>query len=1360
LASVSANAQIQRRLAAPEFINMSSFHFDWTARGRVLRLTWLFIIAVLITVQSALATTVALLSSSSELATVVDVLSVPLSRMTNVTLVDRAEIQRVFREQELALTQSDGAIKAGRLLNAAGIVLLQKRLSQEGKDMLSIRTIAVGPGVIVLHEEFPLPLADPTSWATSYVSRIEGVIPKLNVQAKDAVPISIRSLRSSVSTGEGLALETELTTLLRIRLSQEPSVFVLERRDMESLQSEKQIGAQEEPFWNGAFVIDGVINRDNVSQTELVIDARVAAPNKPVANIRGSGNRKSITAVVDNLATNILSHVGKSGSLPIWQTVAEAEKFFEEAQWAARWGLWAQARDAADASWALGKQTSLVGAYRVTSRSWLCLGMRGQARYEPTDAYGFRRQLDPEILSALTQMIDIYRAQFTQFAAPSNATQVAWESVGLDLLLVSSAVLHAFHENAELREGREVQLREVRAACRDLNSLLLTTIGSRIKTWRRDIQGFPNLRSHTRNGPVSRLAEAWLDSNAVWFEKPEDAVNLYREMLVSNEYFYLRYALLFNAGQLNRYREIPLTGWSSQDRSRLNELWTDFARGMTASSNLQMRLDGYRLILVHSIEPRELEVSAEQMLNEAQSNRVVIFKENIDAPVTETISNALRRVSTWGLPTTEQRLSAVMSTAIGRLGEDDSELSYAIWNQLLADLVNTNSRSIRLREPRTPPSQERIAELIEKLETIGREKRTRWPTRGYVETLRRYQNAAVPTHTVAAIAAPRNESTPEALRFSKVWHLGKLKLPQGRTVDPTRYVQTFQRAFWQASNLWLEVQTYGTEHQGHTPKLAAVRLDPLLMQSEVILAPFERSYPNMNYERQFLVMGPDLLIAHGNALWRRNPSGSWDKFPLPTDNGGVLHRWGKRIAISTMGGILDFTPETGDVRVLASMRRNPASTSLDTRTLNQVHLAVWPDGKLCASVDGVAWLWDEKASDWRAFAAATNCMAQSIELQTEGILFRQGSGNSMWMKQFGAPVFSGQPCGPLLFGGWRPNRSKLEYYTWAPVRNGRRGGYADTFTPPRWRHPSSSFPQDCQAQFDGGNVWVFPAPFEERHFEIELASVDGSGRSKPQSNYVSKTILFFDGQQNETVELQIRFDGEAGAFSELYEREHAQGRQHTEFIYSDQGIAIVIPTQGILFWAPKQEVETAVAQARKRALPGYSISENGTEHFDRDGSGWLDDVEDRAKRKDPGWRKLQSDRISALAASNVRSNSAQWDKVFAESDRNRDGLLYGAEIEAAMVAQPAVFGHRAIGLNGSITSVLPPFNLNSDLGLDRTEFRNFLAEPRLAAERTRVPDWVEQFGLKIEQCDKNDDGVLDTAERTQTLMLIRQRVRK
>jgi hypothetical protein len=81
-----------------------------------------------------------------------------------------------------------------------------------------------------------------------------------------------------------------------------------------------------------------------------------------------------------------------------------------------------------------------------------------------------------------------------------------------------------------------------------------------------------------------------------------------------------------------------------------------------------------------------------------------------------------------------------------------------------------------------------------------------------------------------------------------------------------------------------------------------------------------------------------------------------------------------------------------------------------------------------------------------------------------------------------------------------------------------------------------------------------------------------------------------------------------------------------------------------------------------------------------------------------------------------------------------------------------------IGVNTGLAQAIRPFDLDNDASLGRAEFKDFLADPRPFAEINRSVEWVVRFGLNPQQCDTNDDGVLDTTERKLVNRLIRQRV--
>ena len=267
-------------------------------------------------VSAAGASRLAVVAAGPEVALAGDVLTAGLAGVEGLELVEREEAQRVWREQELKAGQGGGsAAGLGRLLGADGLLVLERRVVG-GNETLVVRLMAVGPGVVVSEQDFGLPLAEPVEWGRTFARRVAGWVPKLGVKGEEAVALSVLNLRAGVSTAEGLALEQELTTLVQLRLAREPAVFVLERRRLEELRAEKELeGRDEEPFWNSAYVVDGTINREGVSATNVTVHARVAAPGGAPVMVEVSGRRDGVVALADQLGGRILEALKKYGMI-------------------------------------------------------------------------------------------------------------------------------------------------------------------------------------------------------------------------------------------------------------------------------------------------------------------------------------------------------------------------------------------------------------------------------------------------------------------------------------------------------------------------------------------------------------------------------------------------------------------------------------------------------------------------------------------------------------------------------------------------------------------------------------------------------------------------------------------------------------------------------------------------------------------------------------------------------------------------------------------------------------------------------------------------------------------------------------
>ena len=945
----------------------------------------------------------AIITSTKDFAAHADLLTATLSGTAGITLVERDQIDKLLREQELSLAQGRDALKIGRLLNAEGVLLLERQ-TEATNEFLSVRLLAVTPGVVAGEHRFALPLTQPTELAKSYLPYLERLLPKLRVKPGEAIGISVLNLRASLPTASAMTLEQELTSLLRLRLAREPAVFLLERQRLKELAEEKETFVQAEPFWNSAFTLDGIINRDAIERGTVSIHAKVIPPRGETINLEVRGKRDSLGLVVNDLVEKLLSALKRSVAPSNWQSEAEAEKFFQEALWAYRWGNNQQVMEAADASWSLGLQTRAVAAHRIVARSRIAISARGS----PTEyirGYAFRPPPLPEALLSLTEALEIFRESFAGFSAPTNASDIAWASLGADLLLVVANVLDPYFRRVEFRAGVEGDLHRLRETAREVGNLLIFL---RPIHWQRDLNGLPSVfptPPRMWNGTFSHVL---LGTGCIWLETPTETIATFRKLWDPAIYPLIREDLMTGP--------VPKIGWTARDRVEAFSTWMRFLRDMSAPTNAQVRIDRLRLILIHSADPDELTSTARQLFDEAWAERYQIYRRRLDAPVPIILTNVIKKVGNWGAPpvTTFQNLAADWSI---RFAEAQPDFIYLDWRELIVALTNKTARSIAFSPPRGNLRTEQARALIAEVETYQREKQDRWGYAGrYIDALRK----SLPSSTadqpltsprLSPAVQPTDWKFSTSLRISRIWDLSKIELLPDRSFGySVGYRQRSRHMSWNNDRLWFETQTY--RKGGHT-RPALVALAPLTMTAEIFEAPYE-DFIGIYDPKRSLIVGDDQFIAGPGGLWHHNASKGWQK--PSTELGGLpVAAFRGNVILSGSDAVLELNPRTEEVRILASTRRNPPASALDRIGMPGEAISVWPGDRLCAVLNGSVWMYDTNRSDWRAVLSVTNC-GESPELQSGGAIYRQ----------FGN-------CGPPFVGGWRPGSSFLEFFTCGQV---------------------------------------------------------------------------------------------------------------------------------------------------------------------------------------------------------------------------------------------------------------------------------------------------------------------------------------
>jgi len=158
----------------------------------------------------------AIIAEDPALSPASDLLTAKLSASDQLALVERAQLEKVYREQALAANGRD-YLKLGQILGADGLLILRVTTETE-PQLLNVRLVAVHAGIALAQHDYPWPLDGLEQFAPAVAAQFAPMFPKLAAASRDAVPVSILNLRSATANGDSEAVERQLTLLLYNRL--------------------------------------------------------------------------------------------------------------------------------------------------------------------------------------------------------------------------------------------------------------------------------------------------------------------------------------------------------------------------------------------------------------------------------------------------------------------------------------------------------------------------------------------------------------------------------------------------------------------------------------------------------------------------------------------------------------------------------------------------------------------------------------------------------------------------------------------------------------------------------------------------------------------------------------------------------------------------------------------------------------------------------------------------------------------------------------------------------------------------------------------------------------------------------------
>ena len=118
-----------------------------------------------------------------------DLLTTELAAMPGVTMLERAELDKVVREQAVTSTSSAALVKAGAVLGADGIIVLDAR-KLATRTWVALRIVGVRHGVALGWWDYTLKTDETVSWPKGAAAQIKQLIPKLSTPVSGSSAIS------------------------------------------------------------------------------------------------------------------------------------------------------------------------------------------------------------------------------------------------------------------------------------------------------------------------------------------------------------------------------------------------------------------------------------------------------------------------------------------------------------------------------------------------------------------------------------------------------------------------------------------------------------------------------------------------------------------------------------------------------------------------------------------------------------------------------------------------------------------------------------------------------------------------------------------------------------------------------------------------------------------------------------------------------------------------------------------------------------------------------------------------------------------------------------------------------------------
>lgn len=323
-------------------------------RGRIFAL-WLSLAICAQAAESSLSPPRLAILSDADSKDFAALVTTELSSNPSLALVERDDMAKIGDEAKVQQMAGSDATALGKLLNADGILFLEKRA-----DGPHVRLTAVNLGYALFDNQVPDEIT-PQQEAKALAHLIENDAAKLKLTSTQAIPISVLNLRADFATTDALKSERDLTLLVESQLAAVPEYVVLERRHAWDVGFERSLDPKSSPLLEGAFVIDGTLSQPALG--EMNVDLRLRPPHGQAVESTLQGSPQDLSGLAKKVVVEVQRATGSSSTAE-WRPEDEAHEYLLEGIWGWQHKVNEAALEALDSAELLGDTTPQLFAVR------------------------------------------------------------------------------------------------------------------------------------------------------------------------------------------------------------------------------------------------------------------------------------------------------------------------------------------------------------------------------------------------------------------------------------------------------------------------------------------------------------------------------------------------------------------------------------------------------------------------------------------------------------------------------------------------------------------------------------------------------------------------------------------------------------------------------------------------------------------------------------------------------------------------------------------------------------------------------------------------------------------------------------